>query len=333
MNDRFDRVIRINVGIDGVEPPVWRRIEIPSTCSFWDLHVFLQNAIGWEMGFSVFAFELSHPLGRRRLRVGIDTRREAWSLLGGVPVSRDPGNTGLRDARSSYLRDWVGVQGAVIPYRYGIGSRPWALTLKVEGMSGRRGNVGYPRCLAGSGAAPLEDPVSPGVPVFGLGNPADGEDFIPRRAAPDDPPAFDPNQVVFDDPEDRWRQDFAEPDVLVGGIDGLEGTDRLPDRRYLIPFTPLAWEILTAAGLTADTRIADRVAAQGRDGIVLQLTAAEAENFMDRIAQKQLETGDVRLQRKLDWIHGTLTELPELLAGLDDLYDDPSDESGDEDDL
>lgn len=30
-----------------IEPTIWRRIQISDACTFWDLHVAIQNAMGW----------------------------------------------------------------------------------------------------------------------------------------------------------------------------------------------------------------------------------------------------------------------------------------------
>lgn len=29
------------------KPPIWRRIEVPGTYPFWDLHVAIQDAMAW----------------------------------------------------------------------------------------------------------------------------------------------------------------------------------------------------------------------------------------------------------------------------------------------
>jgi hypothetical protein len=40
-------VLRTRIELLGIEPPIWRRIEVPESCSFWDLHVAIQDAMGW----------------------------------------------------------------------------------------------------------------------------------------------------------------------------------------------------------------------------------------------------------------------------------------------
>jgi hypothetical protein len=33
--------------LTGIDPLVWRRIQVPQAYSFWDLHVAIQDAMGW----------------------------------------------------------------------------------------------------------------------------------------------------------------------------------------------------------------------------------------------------------------------------------------------
>ena len=35
------------VVLSGTDPLVWRRIQVPERYSFWDLHVAIQDAMGW----------------------------------------------------------------------------------------------------------------------------------------------------------------------------------------------------------------------------------------------------------------------------------------------
>jgi hypothetical protein len=40
--------LRFRVELTGIEPPIWREFEVPSSYSFWDLHVAIQDAMGWQ---------------------------------------------------------------------------------------------------------------------------------------------------------------------------------------------------------------------------------------------------------------------------------------------
>ena len=41
-------VLQFKITLLGVMPPVWRRIQVPAGYSFWDLHVAIQDAMGWQ---------------------------------------------------------------------------------------------------------------------------------------------------------------------------------------------------------------------------------------------------------------------------------------------
>ena len=40
-------VYQFNLRLLGVAPPIWRRVQVPETYSFRDLHVALQDSMGW----------------------------------------------------------------------------------------------------------------------------------------------------------------------------------------------------------------------------------------------------------------------------------------------
>ena len=43
-----DREMRFRTSLDGTDPEVWRRIAVPGAYTFWDLHVAVQDAMGWN---------------------------------------------------------------------------------------------------------------------------------------------------------------------------------------------------------------------------------------------------------------------------------------------
>lgn len=50
----------------GIEPAIWRRIQVPENYSFWDLHMAIQDAMGWLKSHAEKLFSLSS----RSLRCG-----------------------------------------------------------------------------------------------------------------------------------------------------------------------------------------------------------------------------------------------------------------------
>jgi len=53
-----------------VEPVVWRRIQISDLCSFWDLHVAIQDAMGWTDSH-LHEFEMNHSIEKGKQYLGI----------------------------------------------------------------------------------------------------------------------------------------------------------------------------------------------------------------------------------------------------------------------
>jgi len=53
-------VLQFLIVLLGVDPLVWRRIRIPTHYSFWDLHVAIQDAMGW-LDYHLHKFKLNSP--------------------------------------------------------------------------------------------------------------------------------------------------------------------------------------------------------------------------------------------------------------------------------
>ena len=43
-----EHVCQFLVVLAATDPLVWRRIQVPESYSFWDLHVAIQDAMGWQ---------------------------------------------------------------------------------------------------------------------------------------------------------------------------------------------------------------------------------------------------------------------------------------------
>ena len=53
-------VHRFHIKLEGIAPPVWRRIRVPSNYTFWDLHVAIQDAMGW-LDYHLHLFQVRNP--------------------------------------------------------------------------------------------------------------------------------------------------------------------------------------------------------------------------------------------------------------------------------
>ena len=55
---------------DPLEPAIWRRIQISDLCSFWDLHVAIQDAMGW-LDYHLHHFEMNYSIVEGKHFMGI----------------------------------------------------------------------------------------------------------------------------------------------------------------------------------------------------------------------------------------------------------------------
>jgi len=196
-----NQVLQFLIELDGISPLIWRRIQVPSNYNFWDLHVAVQDAMGWTDSH-LHHFEIKGKGKRKAERIGIPDF-ERWSELPEV-------FPGWEIWISAYFND-LGVQ-ATYEYDYGDG---WIHHIRHEGYIYRDPKIKYPVCIGGERACPPED--CGGVGGYGnllavLSNPEHeehdemkvwvGQDWSPEK--------FNPNNVKFDNPYKRWVTAFLE---------------------------------------------------------------------------------------------------------------------------
>lgn len=77
MKRQFDQVYQFKITLKGAKPPVWRRIQVPETYSFWDLHVAVQDAMGW-LDYHLHEFEIIDPRYGDERNIGIPNEDEDY---------------------------------------------------------------------------------------------------------------------------------------------------------------------------------------------------------------------------------------------------------------
>ena len=65
-----NQVLQFYVALQGIEPKIRRRIHVPSDYNFWDLHVAIQDAMGWQ-DYHLHHFEIKGKGKRKEVRIGI----------------------------------------------------------------------------------------------------------------------------------------------------------------------------------------------------------------------------------------------------------------------
>lgn len=62
-------VLQFLVELQGISPRIWRRIQVPANYNFWDLHVAIQDALGW-WDYHMHQFEIKGKGKRKVARIG-----------------------------------------------------------------------------------------------------------------------------------------------------------------------------------------------------------------------------------------------------------------------
>jgi hypothetical protein len=182
------------------DPLVWRRIQVSEEYSFWDLHVAIQDAMGWR-DYHLHEFTVADDRRGKLVNLGIPDQE--------VPREQ-PCLPGWRVPIAEYFHE--GAPPALYVYDFGD---DWRHTVIYEGISNAEPFARYPRCVAGARACPPEDCGGPhrfAEFVAAILDPSHPEHASLREWAGDtfDPAAFDATAVQFDDPRKRWRQAFGE---------------------------------------------------------------------------------------------------------------------------
>lgn len=196
---RPPHVCQFLIVLPRTDPLVWRRIQVPGTYSFWDLHVAIQDAMGWQ-DCHLHEFVVVDP----------DTRR---TTLIGIPDEDSPDERLCQPGWKVPIERYLSYRSEPVRYRYDFGD-DWEHTLELEGVL-PVGKQRYPRCVAGAGACPPEDVGGThGYAEFlaTIANPRHPERkaMLEWAGGAFDPHAFDPAAVRFDDPMKRWRRAFEE---------------------------------------------------------------------------------------------------------------------------
>lgn len=171
--------------------PVWRRLRMPDSASFWDLHAAIQDVMGWGHRHR-HLFTLDSPATGERLRLGIP---------------EPEGYYGRDDVLPSWQHQvivFARTEHPPILYTYHLGEE-WQHEVMLEAIEPAPAGGPLPSCLGGEGACPIED--LGGAEAFTRLV----EGPFSERPKGFDPADFSPDEVVFCDPGLLWRDTFGRP--------------------------------------------------------------------------------------------------------------------------
>lgn len=195
-----DLIFQFLIALLGVDPLVWRRIRVPGEYSFWDLHVAIQDAMGWQ-DCHLHEFKTNDPESGKQVQIGL-------------PFDEDPYGIEILPDHLTAISDYFDHNNEIALYTYDFGDG-WRHLVAFEDWIQPEERVQYPKCLSGERKCPPEDCGGPnGYQRFleAIRNPdhEEHEMYINWIGGNFDPEDFDPAQVQFDNPEERWRIAFEE---------------------------------------------------------------------------------------------------------------------------
>jgi len=227
MNKKGTGVHQFKITLQDVKPVVWRRIQTPARYSFWDLHVAIQDAMGWK-DKHLHEFRILHP-----------EKRELESI--GIPDDDDFGpDTDVVPGWERSVAKYFSGENPSATYVYDFGD-DWNHEVVLEQTVSAAKPLPQPVCLDGGGACPPEDCGGPNGYAEFLraikkpGSPRGGE-LLEWVGGSFDPRGFDVKDVLFDDPAARWEWSFNEVIALENEVHAMQVSPRKPDRHGRVAF-------------------------------------------------------------------------------------------------
>jgi hypothetical protein len=200
MGKSFKNVYQFKVSLKGIRPPVWRRIQVPENYTFWELHVAIQDAMGWSDAH-LHTFRMINPKKGTEEEIGIpddDFAVAEHKVLAGWEQK---------------IRRYFTAEKHQARYIYDFGDY-WEHELRLEKILARDKQKDYPICVTGRRACPPED--CGGYPGYVdllevLSDPEHDayETMLEWIGGEFDPEHFEVNEVSFSDPKSRRDFHFA----------------------------------------------------------------------------------------------------------------------------
>lgn len=193
MAKKFSNVYQFKIVLQEIKPLIWRRIQVPEHYSFWDLHVAIQDSMGW-LDYHLHKFHIKNNPTRELEFIGIPDEDfdDEMAVLPGWEVP---------------IKDFFTLENKKILYEYDFGDC-WEHMILLEKILPKSPNVKYPICIAGARACPPED--CGGTMGYKnllkiIGDPQH-EEYVPTMewlGGSFEPEKFNPSEVKFENPGRR----------------------------------------------------------------------------------------------------------------------------------
>jgi hypothetical protein len=129
-------VYQLKVALDGIKPPIWRRVQVRGDVSLFKLHKIIQAMMGWE------------DYHLHQFIVGEDYYA--------IPSPEDPWPMETKNEKRAKLSQVASSEKFRFIYEYDFGDS-WCHEILVEKILHSERELEHPICLAGKRSKPPED--------------------------------------------------------------------------------------------------------------------------------------------------------------------------------
>jgi hypothetical protein len=175
-------IFQLKISLDGVQPPIWRRLQVPGDISLFKLHFIFQIAMGWT-----------------------NSHLHEFHIAGqyyGTLFEDDWEEREIRPEKDNQLEQVIPGKGFQFRYVYDFGDN-WTHTILVEDILEPAERQHYPTCLTGARACPPEDVggtwgYTEFLEVLADPNHLEQESYLTWAGGKYDPEAFNLDQIDRD---------------------------------------------------------------------------------------------------------------------------------------
>jgi hypothetical protein len=132
----LNQILSLKITLDNTSPVIWRKVLVPPSVKFFDLHHIIQISMGWTNSH-LFEFQV----GDYKI---------------GYTDSNEEGYEDVADAGEVVLDLLLMKEGFTFEYLYDFGDH-WLHTVVVEKILTKEDGKVYPVCTEGQLACPTED--------------------------------------------------------------------------------------------------------------------------------------------------------------------------------
>ena len=188
--------------IKNIQPPIWRRLLLPSDATFWELHIAIQDSFGWTDSH-LHQFTVGSTWDRNSQYVCLPTPEDDF------PYEKEP-----LDESKTPLSDLLSERKGAVTYEYDFGDS-WEHQIVLEKILPFDPKEIYPEVIAGKRACPWEDSGGPfgyqeKIKILQNKNHEEHKDIADWLGVEDfnelDIESFDPDDVIFRNPVTELRR-------------------------------------------------------------------------------------------------------------------------------